>query len=220
MARIDYNLLYKLQDRVLSVVFNVEKEFYLSGGTCLSRFYLEKRYSDDLDFFADHSSRFGFAVKNIRIALGKTFKLLPIVESKDFFRFQIDNLLQLDFVNDHAPRLKDIIVTDDGFLIDNPDNILSNKLTAVIGRDNPKDLFDIYLICTFHSFSWDKILESAHQKAGFSDEDLITRLKTFPAALLKRIHCIDPHFLDNFDTAISLIIEEIIQKTQHLAKNI
>ena len=45
-----------LQDRVLELIFSQEQEFYLTGGTCLSRFYQEKRYSDDLDFlhsFAD-----------------------------------------------------------------------------------------------------------------------------------------------------------------------
>ena len=68
MGSIDYKELYKLQDRVLKVVFEVENEFYLTGGTCLSRFYVEKRYSDDLDFFTNQSSRYAFAIKNIKIA--------------------------------------------------------------------------------------------------------------------------------------------------------
>jgi|GEM_PF-1021224 len=51
MGSIDYKKLYLLQDEVLKVVFATEHEFYLTGGSCLSRFYVEKRYSDDLDFF-------------------------------------------------------------------------------------------------------------------------------------------------------------------------
>jgi len=51
MGSINYAMLYSLQDEVLSIVFEVENEFYLTGGTCLSRFFVEKRYSDDLDFF-------------------------------------------------------------------------------------------------------------------------------------------------------------------------
>lgn len=31
MAGLDYRKLYELQDRVLSAVFSVEKEFYLTG---------------------------------------------------------------------------------------------------------------------------------------------------------------------------------------------
>ena len=62
MDSIDYEKLYQLQDEVLEVVFGVENEFYLTGGTCLSRFYKEKRYSDDLDFFTNNSARYRFAI--------------------------------------------------------------------------------------------------------------------------------------------------------------
>lgn len=41
MGSLDYRKLYKLQDEVLKVVFETEHEFYLTGGTCLSRFYSE-----------------------------------------------------------------------------------------------------------------------------------------------------------------------------------
>ncbi|MEA2112147.1 MAG: nucleotidyl transferase AbiEii/AbiGii toxin family protein, partial [Campylobacterota bacterium] len=98
MDSIDYKNLYELQDKVLNTVFEVENEFYLTGGTCLSRFYQEKRYSDDLDFFTNSSLRYSFAVKNIKIALQRMFKLSVEVESKDFTRFKIDGLLQIDFV--------------------------------------------------------------------------------------------------------------------------
>jgi predicted nucleotidyltransferase component of viral defense system len=68
MDSIDYQKLYELQDEVLKVVFETEREFYLTGGTCLSRFYVEKRYSDDLDFFTNQSPRYSFAIKNIKKA--------------------------------------------------------------------------------------------------------------------------------------------------------
>jgi len=53
MGSIDYKTLYDLQDRVLDTVFKTEQVFYLTGGTCLNRFYYEKRYSDDLGFSND-----------------------------------------------------------------------------------------------------------------------------------------------------------------------
>ncbi|MEA1967214.1 MAG: nucleotidyl transferase AbiEii/AbiGii toxin family protein, partial [Thermodesulfobacteriota bacterium] len=56
MGNINYKKLYELQDDILASIFKVENEFYLTGGTCLSRFYKEKRYSDDLDFFTHRSS--------------------------------------------------------------------------------------------------------------------------------------------------------------------
>lgn len=209
MDSINYKKLYHLQDEVLGAIFEVEHEFYLTGGTCLSRFYKEKRYSDDLDFFTNQSSRYSFAIKKIKQTLQTKFSLKVEVESKDFTRFLINDLLQVDFVNDIAFRYKDVVVTPQNYLIDNIENILSNKLTAVTGRDNPKDVFDIYLIWKFYTFEWEDILKSAHKKAGFSDEDLLVRLKSFPKELLKDIKIIDVAFLDVFDEEFPMILEEI-----------
>ncbi len=211
MDCIDYKELYKLQDKVLQVVFKTEREFYLTGGTCLSRFYFEKRYSDDLDFFADNSSRFNFAVKNIVYQLKNNVSVTKEIDSKDFIRLRIDGTLQLDFVNETPPHFKDIIITEENFIIDNLDNILSNKLCAVIGRDNPKDVFDIFLIYKMYTFSWKEVLDAAHKKAFFSDDDLIIRLKVFPRYLLKHIKLIDSSFLHDFDKTYAKIIDEIIR---------
>ena len=220
MGSIDYKKLYSLQDRVLETIFSLESEFYLTGGTCLNRFYHEKRYSDDLDFFTNSSNRFSFSVRNMKLELTKKFEVTAVLESKDFVRFMIDDLLQIDFVNDRVPHYKDVIVLDNGYVIDNVENILSNKLTAVIGRDNPKDVFDICLISKYYRFDWKEILESAHQKAGFGDEELIVRLKSFPKHLLQQINLIDNDFLQDFDRQFETIIEEITDKTIHLPQNI
>jgi len=117
--------------------------------------------------------------------------------------------LQVDFVNDIAFRYKEVVLNENNYLLDNIENILSNKITAVMGRDNPKDIFDIFLICKFYTFKWEDILQSAHQKAGFCDEELIIRLKSFPQELLQEIKVIDKTFLDDFDVYFSKIIDEI-----------
>jgi len=217
MDNVDYKLLYSLQDQVMKLIFGTENIFYLTGGTCLGRFYKEKRYSDDLDFFTNQSPRYSFAVRDVKNKLKNSFKVSAEVESKDFNRFRINDFLQIDFVNDIAFRYGDIVVTNEGFLIDNVFNILSNKLTAVIGRDDPKDTFDIYLISKYYSFSWNNILDAAHQKAVFSDEELIVRLKTFPQELFKNIKIIDTKFLDDFDIHFPKIIDEIYEKKEHQA---
>jgi len=209
MDNIDYKELYELQDKVLEIVFAAEREFYLTGGTCISRFYLEKRYSDVLDFFTNQSRRYSFAVKNIKLALQKIFNLSVEVESKDFTRFKIDGILQVDFVNDMACRYKEPLLNEKNFLYDNIENILSNKITAVMGRDNPKDVFDIFLIWKYYNFDWKEILDAAHEKAGFTNDELIIRLKSFPKELLEKIKITDKTFLDDFDAGLNKIIQEI-----------
>ena len=209
MDSIDYKRLYSLQDEVLNIVFKTEKVFYLTGGTALSRFYQAKRYSDDLDFFTHNSRDFIRALREIKIELIKKFDIKEEVSSRDFVRFIVNNTLQVDFVNDMVPQYKKPIYLDNGYIVDNIENILANKITAVIGRDNPKDIFDIFLIDKYYQIDWKTILEVAHQKAGFSDDDLIIRLKTFPISLLKNINLIDSNFLNNFKEEFDLIIQKI-----------
>ncbi len=50
--------LYPLQNKVLSIIQASGAEFYLTGGTALSRFYLQHRYSEDLDFFLNAHPEF------------------------------------------------------------------------------------------------------------------------------------------------------------------
>ena len=215
MDRIDYQKFYALQDKVLDRIFSFEHEFYLTGGTCLSRFYQEKRYSNDLDFFANSSNIFGFNLKKIKALLAENFDLEIEIEVKDFSRMKVDHSLQLDFVNDRVPHYKDLVILKNGYVIDNIENILSNKITAVMGRDDPKDIFDIYLIARFYSFDWQEIIHAAKEKTAFNLDELIIRMESFPTKLLDRIHLIDIKFLDNFTIEFAAIIEEIIEERKH-----
>ena len=59
------NILYPLQDKILKIVGNLPVEFYLGGGTALSRAYLHHRYSDDLDFFVNGVPDFKLQVNKV-----------------------------------------------------------------------------------------------------------------------------------------------------------
>ena len=54
----DYSKLYLLQDKFLSWWVALDLPFYLTGGTALGRFYLNHRYSEDLDFFVNNEPEF------------------------------------------------------------------------------------------------------------------------------------------------------------------
>lgn len=209
MDSISFKELYKLQDKVLSVVFNIENEFYLTGGTCLHRFYLQKRYSNDLDFFTNQSLRYNIAVKKIRLKLQKNFNLNVVIESKDFSRYLINSALQVDFVNDVSVRCGDVKITKEGYILDNIENILSNKLTSIIGRDEPKDIFDIFMIYKYSKVNWKNVLECAHQKASFGNEELLVRLKTFPKKLIEKLNVLDDEFLIDFESGYLELIKHI-----------
>lgn len=214
MEQINYQKLYSFQDEILDLVFAEETEFYLTGGTCLNRFYFEKRYSDDLDFFTNFSNTFAYSTKAIVDKITQSnFASKKIVDSKDFIRINVfdkenDIQLQIDFVNDRVERFGDF-THHKGYILDNPLNILSNKISAVIGRDNPKDIFDIYLISQNFTFNWSEILDNAKEKLHFQKEDLLYRLQSFPVLLLKRLKTTDEHFLDAFESNFARIIHDI-----------
>lgn len=212
---IDIQFLYNLQDQVMKILFECEKIFYLTGGTCLNRFYYEKRLSEDLDFFTNQNPRFHFALKNIKNELQKKLNVKTVVETKNFHRYIINEILQVDFINDISYRDGDIVLTKDGFLIDNIFNILTNKITAIISRDDPKDVFDLYTISKYNSFSWSDVLISSHKKLDFTDEELVIRLKTFPYELLDSLKIIDKNFLNNFPKEFPLLIQEIYYHEFH-----
>ncbi|RLA61239.1 MAG: hypothetical protein DRQ78_08830 [Epsilonproteobacteria bacterium] len=221
MGSINYTKLYALQDKVLNVLFQTEDIFYLTGGTCLSRFYHEKRYSDDLDFFSYAEPRFKMGIKNIKQALEKqNFIIREDTNTKDFVRWTIDSTLQVDFINDRVYRHDEDVILENGYHIDNIENILANKLNATIDRDEVKDIFDIYLISKFHTFSWKDIVEIAQKKASFALEDLAIRLKTFPMSLIDNIRLVDADFLKNFKEEFPSLIEEITTLSKHNKKAI
>lgn len=95
MESLDYKALYELQDKVLERVFQTEREFYLTGGTCLNRFYFEKRYSDDLDFLTLDSPRFFFAIRSITDSLASDFSVERVIEAKSLKRCRFSLNAQL-----------------------------------------------------------------------------------------------------------------------------
>ncbi|MEA1986649.1 MAG: nucleotidyl transferase AbiEii/AbiGii toxin family protein [Candidatus Marinimicrobia bacterium] len=209
MDVINYKKLYALQDKVMDIIFSEEDIFYLTGGTCISRFYKEKRYSDDLDFFTNQNNDFARVMRKIKAKLQQSFSIEEIVSSKDFIRLKINNYLQIDFVNDMVMRYKETVYLENGYKIDNLENIYANKLTAIISRDNVKDIFDLYLIDKLYNYDINEILKVSHKKAVYNNDDLLIRLKTFPLEFIDSIKLIDLSFLDNFHEEFKSLISKI-----------
>jgi hypothetical protein len=73
-----------------------------------------------------------------------------------------------------AQRLIDAVAGHDGWRVDvlgrldSAENILANKLAAVVDRREPKDLADIRGLCCRLNLSCEAALENAHSKAAGS----------------------------------------------------
>ncbi len=215
MSGKDYRKLYQIQDKVLLALKPVLASFYLTGGTALGRFYLNHRFSEDLDFFLNKSDTFQSSVKNIEKVLISKFSVLKqeSVIHEDFVRYYIEDeesVLKIEFVNDIAYRCGVPNLYRYGF-IDTPLNILTNKLTAIVGRDEPKDVFDICTLAQHYMFNWLEVFGETKNKAIINEIDVEQRIKSFPVLLFQKA---DWHILsfdiDVVNTAIQTLANDFL----------
>ncbi len=179
-------------------IFSVTTGFYLTGGTCLNRFYLERRYSDDLDLFTSDNNLFREDSRLLRETLSKAVVGFDtVVDTRDFIRLMVDGVLKVDLVNDRVYRVGKSAQMGT-ILVDNISNIGANKICAVLGRDDPKDIFDLYTIFSLPEVSWPDIMAAAARKCVFDREELRFRLKSFPMPMIGMLPLADPVFAEEF----------------------
>lgn len=176
--------LYSLQDEVL-YYYSKEKgifnNFVFSGGTALARFYLNHRYSEDLDFQSLEMSNDFFFVES-KLYLQKLIEHFKDYQDEDFepnfeepnyhivHLMKNDTLLKIENLNyfnviDGKPH-----IMDNGLKVDNLKNILSNKITTFCNRQEAKDLFDILTISERYYFDWSDIIAYSSNKQLDEDE--------------------------------------------------
>ena len=211
----DYKILYRLQDKFLQWWVSQKLPFYLTGGTALGRFFLNHRYSDDLDFFVNADSGYGRYLVELKKSIEENFLLNNQLSlfSDDFTRFFIvdgDVTLKVEFVNDVKYYPGQPLVFPFG-LIDRPINILANKLTAVVGRDEPKDVFDLIHLSLNYAFNWQDVFFHAKEKSVINEIEVGQRLHTFPVDWLKTIKSLSASIdMANYQRLLEIIADDFL----------
>jgi hypothetical protein len=163
--------LYPLQDRVLSLLRGTDTGFYLSGGTAASRGYLQHRFSDDLDLFVNDDARFGLWSDRAAQALAAVgvWRVEIGLREERFVRATVsegDLFLKIEMINDvpaHVGPIADHPVLG---RLDSAENILANKLTALLDRQEPKDLADVWGFVARRGLSLKAAIAGAQSKAA------------------------------------------------------
>jgi hypothetical protein len=214
--------LYPLQDEVLSLIAACDTDFYLTGGTALSRWYLQHRFSEDLDFFVNSANNYADQVDRAIAALNKSSIIVSIEKkAEDFVRIHCsekETELKIDFVNDIPYRSGKTESFDLFPRIDGWWNILSNKIKA-LDRREPKDIADILFLCKGYSFDWEKVFQEAMQKTTYIDPlDISVILKEFPKEYFSRIRWIKDVSLDDAYADIQVIAKDILKRKNNSLK--
>lgn len=172
------------------------KNFYLTGGTALSAFYLAHRESKDLDLFI-HGEVDLLQVENIIGEIGR--KLKAIIEKKVqtdsyreiYLKNETDGWIQrIDLVKEIPKRFGSIIEVD-GIKVDSLENIGCNKILTIFGRLEIKDYLDLYVILTKTKLKFDKLFVMAREKGlglfEFYFANIITAAENFESFPVMKI---------------------------------
>lgn len=208
--------LYKFQDQILTVCRFLDSGFYLTGGTAAARGYLSHRFSADLEFKVNDSSRFGLWVEQILDRLHKEvqWKLMQISQEERFssiFLSHNDLRIKVNFYND-GPLHMGVFSTHPVLgRLDSPENILANKLLALISRPEPNDLADIWGLCTIKGASIETAITHPSSKAaGLFVPDLARLLCTVTKDDWKMVQWIQPPPLDVYLTQLNSLGESLL----------
>lgn len=171
-------ILMDLQKRVLLEFFRLTDEFFLTDGTALSAFYLYHRYFIDLDFFTNNE----LAFNNSKIIIKKLCDNLRIefdIKTDTFYFKHFDlfdklnnQILTLHFSNDICENIFKNKKRFDFIIVDNIEEILINKITAILGQSEAKDLIDLYFL-TQTGYDILKYLDFAKQKDGGLENEVL-----------------------------------------------
>jgi hypothetical protein len=193
-----FDQLYPLQDRVLAIIDRQATGFYPTGGTAVSRLYLRHRFSDDLDLFVNYDDRYEEWRDKIIFALAQAqFNQVQIVLRQQYSTriLVTDNLttLKVELVNGVPAHVGEI--RDNPILgrVDSPENILANKISALVNREDPRDVADVWGLCTKLGLSIKEAITGAQSKAaGIYPPEIAQRLLTVTEHNWRQVLWIDP----------------------------
>lgn len=124
--------------------------FYLSGGGALGLHFGHRR-SLDLDLFTSDDGSFRAALASLPViaaALGARVEILT--DAPAFRRVLLTSrdgeTVRVDLILDVTERVGPPPSDRDGFPLDPPAEILANKLCAILGRSEPRDLVDLFYL--------------------------------------------------------------------------
>jgi predicted nucleotidyltransferase component of viral defense system len=135
-----------LQEAVLESFFRRERRFFLTGGAALVGFHLGHRETKDLDLFSteDVLPEGLSALEEVARELGADLE--SIRTAPDFRRVLLkrgNDAVVIDLVRDRAPQIVVEKPELRGIRVDSPEEILINKLCALLARAEVRDLVDV-----------------------------------------------------------------------------
>lgn len=189
------SILTLFQKDVLVLVSNnplFTKNFYLTGGTALSEFYLHHRMSEDLDFFSEEEfnlSQVQTIIKQISVKLKLTdIKYHNQFGLHVFFLHRNNEILKVDFNNYPFTQLDRQNLYNKRLRIDSLRDIAVNKLQTIATQPRSRDFTDLYFIIKKNDWTIDELRKDARNKFDWYVDEIqlgsrflmVRELKDYP----------------------------------------
>lgn len=169
------------------VLAGIDPPWTLSGGGALAGFHTAHRDTRDLDLFWQQRPNLGDIVAKVRGCLdGAGFGTKVLQTSEAFARLSVRDdvdTVVLDLVADPVPLAeapRPVTVGGATFLVDTPHQILVNKLCALLGRSEPRDLDDVKVLLEAGGDLPRALEDCPRQDAGFSPMTLAWAIRALP----------------------------------------
>ena len=150
----------------LTAFFQREHRFFLTGGAALVGFHLGHRETHDLDLFTlEDVMNEGFAVVQ-EVARQMSASLESLQTSPDFRRFLLrrgNEAVVIDLVRERVAQAIPEKLHIGEIRVDPPEEILANKLCALLSRSEIRDLVDVRALEVL-GYSLENAFVAAQQK--------------------------------------------------------
>ncbi len=150
----------------------IEDQFFLTGGTALSVFYLGHRTSEDIDLFTREEFNLGEIDFWVR---GQWPNASSKIQEGPHFLSYLVREVRVDFAIDplanDEERGKYPFENGHFLNIDTLGNITSNKFCSIVSRTEPKDFVDFYFILkAFSNIMIEDVYAGSRQKDAIFDD--------------------------------------------------
>lgn len=144
-----HSRLTALQRDFLRAFAGHRTSFFLTGGAVLAGWVLGHRRTDDLDLFTTDDAAMQDGERTVRAVAAELGASVESVQSSsDFKRYLVrrgGESVVVDLIRDRVPQLR-AKVERDGLRTDTVEEIVANKICALVGRSEPRDLVDLYCL--------------------------------------------------------------------------
>jgi hypothetical protein len=162
------SLLDGFQSEILDAFFRREARFFLTGGAALAGYHLGHRRTQDLDLFTT-ASLLDEGDQILRSVADELGAVVEAVRTSPEFRRRLvrrgGETVLVDLVWDRAPQLFERKPRVGRVYVDPPEEILANKLCALLSRSELRDLVDVRAL-EAAGFPMESALPGAARKDG------------------------------------------------------